>query len=633
MNANHPATTACFVRRNLPSADGVTGVAVAQYGLGWRAWPVLAMPQIALTCFEAIQPRQRLLTLGGARGSGHSPQRLSIVLGAVMLALALPSAAQPVPDAGSLLQQIERDRTPVVPPARRPDAAPVPEFKPSGSLSVTVQRFEFRGHRLLGEAALQAAVAPWLARPLDFADLQRAVAAAAQAYRDAGWVVRAYLPQQEINGGTVTIQIVEALLGAVQLDAVPGLRLDPERARRTVLAVQPLGAPLNATAVDRALLLLQDLPGINVKGNLAAGQQDGQTDLLLRLGSQSVLAGEALLDNAGSRATGASRLSVNLLSRSALGLGDLGTASLIHAEGSDYLRLAASLPVGDRGLRAGLSASALRYQVISAAFASLALDGRSDTLGLNLSYPVLRSTARNLYANLGVDQVRYDNRSVGVSTSDYRVRSAQLGLSGSQFDEWGGGGLTSASMTLVLGRVDLAGSPNQASDAAGARTDGSYRKLRYSIARQQSLGGRLSLGLNFSGQLANRNLESGERFFLGGAQGVRAYPASEAGGAEGQLLSIGLRFRVRDDLSAEAFYDRGQIKVNRNNNFPGAASLNRYALHGVGTSLAWFSPWGVNLTAAWSRRLGSNANATASGRDQDGTLNHNRFWLTASYAF
>ena len=36
----------------------------------------------------------------------------------------------------------------------------------------------------------------------------------AAAYREAGWVVRAYLPQQDIAGGTVTIQIVEAIFGA-----------------------------------------------------------------------------------------------------------------------------------------------------------------------------------------------------------------------------------------------------------------------------------------------------------------------------------------------------------------------------------------------------------------------------------
>ncbi|CAD5367386.1 ShlB/FhaC/HecB family hemolysin secretion/activation protein [Rubrivivax sp. A210] len=560
--------------------------------------------------------------------------KLLPVSAALLFTLAhLPAQAQTAtpPDAGALRQQIEQGQQPALPAARRPVAPPAPEYKPAGNLSVTVARFEFRGNSLLGDAALQAAVAPWLQRPLDFAELQRAVAAAANAYREAGWIVRAYLPQQEIAAGTVVVQIVEARFGAAQINSAQGLRLDPERARRMVLAAQPTGAPLSGQAVDRALLLIQDLPGVSVKGNLAPGKEDGETDLLVRLDARPLWTGDATLDNVGSRSTGAWRLAGSVQARSAFALGDMASVNLIHSEGSDYLRAAASLPLGFEGLRLGASVSTLDYKVVSADFSALDLKGSSSTLGLDATYPVIRATARNLYASANLDLRGYRNSGSGVVTSDYSVRVLSAGLSGSQFDEWQGGGLTTASLTLSAGQVDLGGSPNEALDAAAAHTQGSFQKLRFSLGRQQTVDARTTLHAVVSGQFASRNLDSGEKIYLGGSTGVRAYPSSEAGGSEGLSLAVDLRFRVNDNLSVGGLYDWGQVTVNRKTGFPGATPNNRLSLQGLGATAAWATPWGVNLSATWSHRLGDNPNATAGGQDQDGTLVKNRLWFSATY--
>ena len=64
-------------------------------------------------------------------------------------------------------------------------------------------------------------------------------------------------------------------------------------------------------------------------------------------------------------------------------------------------------------------------------------------------------------------------------------------------------------------------------------SDGGWRKLRVAASRQQSLGAGLSLVVAWNAQFSDRNLDSAERVYLGGAGGVRAYPASEGGGAQG----------------------------------------------------------------------------------------------------
>lgn len=561
------------------------------------------------------------------------PTTLAVLALALASGMGAAQAQTAAPDAGSLMQQIERGQQPNLPQVRRPSVAPQPEMKPTSGMVITVSRFRFAGNTLIDESRLQPAVAPWVGRPLDFSELQKAAAAVAAVYREAGWVVRAYLPKQEIENGVVTIQIVEAVLGSVLIEAPESLRLSPEVARRMVSAAQQPGQPLNAEAVDRALLLVDDLPGVTVQGNLKEGTNDGETDLLLNMEPEPFLSGDVGVDNTGSRSTGGNRVTASLYAGSPFRLGDQIGVNLIKSEGSEYLRGAWSLPVGNQGWRLGANYSGLRYDVVTPEFSSYKLRGRSSSAGVDASYPIVRSRMKNLYLRFAWDRKSYYNESLDAATSDYGINVASVGLSGNAFDSLGGGGATTGALTLSSGKVDLGGSPNQVSDAAGANTQGSYQIYRYALNRLQAITPDLTLFAAWSGQMASRNLDSGERFYLGGANGVRAYPASEAGGSEGDLINLELRYRLPANLSLTGFYDWGRVKVNHNNDFAGAAAKNSLELQGAGMSMAWASPFRANFRLTWAHRIGTNPNPTATGKDQDGTKDMNRFWFMATLPF
>ena len=140
----------------------------------------------------------------------------------------------------------------------------------------------------------------------------------------------------------------------------------------------------------------------------------------------------------------------------------------------------------------------------------------------------------------------------------------------------------------------------------------------------------VSLFGSLSGQAASKNLDSSEKFYLGGASGVRAYPASEGGGAEGHLLTLELRWRLPEGVNLTTFHDSGSVTVNRNNEYSGAASPNDVSLRGSGLSLSGQLASGLSVKLTWARRQGKNPNPTASGNDQDGSLKYNQLWLTTS---
>jgi hemolysin activation/secretion protein len=541
------------------------------------------------------------------------------------------SRAQTAPDAGSLLQQIERQQHPELPAKAKPLFLPPPVLQSLGQATVVVKDFRFAGNTLLRNGQLAPAVASFKGRPLTFNELQNAAIAVAAAYRKAGWVVRAYLPEQDITSGTVIIQIVEAKFGAVRVEGAT--RLANSRVTRVIDAAQRPGAPLNADAMDRGLLLLNDLPGVTAEGRLEEGQAQAETDLIVKVGEGKLVTGNVEVDNAGQRSTGLSREMANASLNSLFGFGERVDAMLLHSLGSDYERAAYSQPVGSSGWRVGVNASQLNYHVVTADLAALDARGTSTTAGAEASYPLIRARLENLYFSFAFDDKRFDNKSNGIINSAYSVRVASLGLYGNSFDSFHGGGANNASVTFEQGNVDLAGSPNEAADTATLRADGAFSKFHFSAARQQTITDRFSLYGALSGQVVSKNIDSSERFYLGGSTGVRAYPENEGGGSEGLLLNLEARERLPLNFNVVGFFDVGSVEINKKNDFGGAAHPNTDTLKGIGVSVGWTAHMGFNIQASVARRIGHNPDPTSTGTDQDGSLDKNRVWLLASVPF
>ena len=540
--------------------------------------------------------------------------------------------AQTPPDAGSVRQQIEQPRQAPLPPKAAPQFEAPSPLEDTGGISVTVKAFNFAGNTLLTKSRLARSVAGFVARPLSFAELQNAAIAVATAYRRAGWVVRAYIPKQDVTGGTVTIQVIEAKMGSVRVDG-ESKRISAYRVQRIVESAQRSGQLLNADSLDRALLLIGDMPGVSAGGSLSEGLYQNETDLVVALSDSNEVSGDVTADNAGQRATGAVRILADATLNSAFGIGDRAAATILHSSGSDYQRAAFSIPVGYAGWRVGVNASHLTYEIGTAAFAALDAHGNSSSVGVEGTYPLVRSRLKNLYFSANFDDKHFDNLTGSDTTSRYSSQDLSLGLYGNLFDDLGAGGANNASLTVTFGHLDLAGSPNEGADSATTDSAGSFRKVLFSASRLQSLTEHFSLYAALSGQTANKNLDSSEKFYLGGSTGVRAYPTNEAGGAEGWLFDFEARERLPLNFNLAGFIDYGTVRVNERSGFSGAQAPNTESLKGAGFSLGWFADFGLSAKATYAHRIGSNPSPTVTGDDQDGSLVKNRIWLQLSMSF
>ncbi|TWB31638.1 ShlB/FhaC/HecB family hemolysin secretion/activation protein [Nitrospirillum bahiense] len=539
------------------------------------------------------------------------------------------------PDAGSILRDTERT-TPrlTAPPAPlRPvvPEAPPPE-RPAQGPTVHVTAFHIAA-TLFPEAELQAVLAPFRDRDLTLGELQSAASAVSTYYRQHGYLARAYLPRQEIRDGVVTIAVQESRLGRVVVDPSSDTRLDADTAAGYLLDRQARGEALRLDALEGGVAALDALPGITATATAEAGQAADQTDIRLKLTEGPLFSGVALVDNQAQRASGGWRGIAVLSANDLAGIGDQTVLTGVRSLGSNYSRLAATLPVGYSGLRLGVNGSAFDYRVAHD-FNAGTPDGWGATGGAVATLPLWRTEDTALDGRLVYEHRRLVNRTAEIATGITVIDAATLGVSGVARDGWDG--VDQVDGTLTAGNVDLGGVPeNQAVDDASARTQGGYAKLALTLSHAQPLGEGVELVARLAGQWASSNLDSSERLALGGPDAIRAYPVNEGQGAEGALGTLELRWRPVDSLRLAAFWDGGWIRQfvspwagwNRGTDLP-----NDYGLQGIGVAVSWRPVDALTLDATLAHVVGDNPGRIA-GTDSDGLRRHTRAWVRVTGSF
>ena len=537
--------------------------------------------------------------------------------------------------AGQIFQQ-NKDLAPITPLLPEPSLAPSPlQVKPQPSdanqVRFVVKRFVFVGNNQVQNDELQRVVVDLINKPITFADLQRASDALAEYYREQGWLVRVVLPQQDITEGTVTFNIVEAKLGGIKIDN-QSKQVSNARVEQWVYGRIPKDSHLSLKELDHAILTLNDLPDVNVKGTLQSGASAGETLLLVTVTDKPLLNGQLSVDNFGDDNTGRVRTAAQLFVNGPLNIGDQLTVYGMYSEGNRYGRVGYSAPIGTDGFRLGVNASAMGYRVLNQSFQSLFAHGEAYTAGVDASYPILRSRAANITAIANFNQNQFKNWTInGINYEQtYDTHVGQLGLAGNRIDELAGGGISTGSLVMSSGDV---GRRSQSIFNQNYGVAGHFTKLRYALSRNQAITGSMSGYVTVSGQVASKNMDSSEQLYLGGPNGVRAYSSGQGAASQGNLASVELRQQLPYETLLTAFYDLGTAQTWKSNNVAINGVDNSYVLQGVGLSLSWLGPYNVNVKATWAARTGGLSQSVTNYLNQNGGLSFNRFWLSASVSF
>ncbi len=514
---------------------------------------------------------------------------------ALLVALApwaAQSAGAPPEGAGTILQQIQ----PVTPPAPSSTGTGLQieqtgpgELPPTAAFPVTTIRIS--GNTLFDAETLHALVADGEGKNLTLPQLGELAARITEYYRAHGYpLARAIVPAQTIRDGLIDVQVIEARFGKILLDNRSRVT-DP--LLRDVFANLKGNAPIEESSLNRALLLLSDIPGIAVNATLKPGDTAGTSDLQVEAESGAAVTGNVTLDNYGNPLTGRERAGATLSLVDPLRHGDVLTVSgLTTGNEMRYGRIAYEWLLNGMGTRLGGSYSALHY-ALGGAFAPLQVKGTAQVDSLWTRHPFIRGQNANLFG-----QIEYDRKELrdhidvsGIST-DRHLGNWVASLIGDARDAlFLSGAVNTWSLGWTSGRVTFDNAAAQLADAATAKTQGGFSKLNGSFARLQGLSPNNALYLSVSGQWTNGNLDPSEKMIAGGPYSVRAYDTAAVSGDMGLLATAEFRRDLGSALQGQwqamAFADRARITVNK---IPFAAGTNSATLSGLGVGLNWTGP-------------------------------------------
>jgi len=313
--------------------------------------------------------------------------------------------AGPVGYAGA--QQVAPSR--VTPESLRPAPAAPPTIElPSGApeavppnaanLSVRVGQVEVAGTfpEFHGETA--ALLDPLRGKQMTVAQIYEAASTLEHAYAAAGYVLARVVvpPQKLVDGGTVRFTVIDGTIERVDVSAVPERQRAVIAARMAAIVGEP---HVMLDDIQRRLLLVSDLPGLQLRSTLARGDTPGGT-LLVVEATQNYVTGTVGVDDRLPSSLGTWTINTNLALNDALGLGE--QAYFSYSSNPDFgtprLRVRGGgivLPIGSDGFTLNPEYTESVARAIPTPGAPAAL-GDFQRFALHATYPLIRTREQTL---------------------------------------------------------------------------------------------------------------------------------------------------------------------------------------------------------------------------------------------
>jgi hemolysin activation/secretion protein len=520
--------------------------------------------------------------------SPRSRFSLAAALPACLAPLALYAAEPVVPNAGSILQQTQ----PVEPPTPSSNGTGLSIEEAGGatlppSAPFLVKSIQLSGNSVFGGATLHALIADAEGKSMTLPELGAVIARVSAYYHSHGYpLARAIIPAQTIQDGAVRVEIIEARYGQITL--ANHSRVSDPLLQATLAPVQT-GQVIGQAPLNRALLLLSDIPGVAVAATLKPGETVGTSDLEVQTAATSAVAGDVSVDNDGNRYTGRARLGGTVSFIDPLHHGDaLSLTGLTSGSGMNYGSVGYEALLNGAGTRMGGSYSALHY-ILGSTLAPLDGHGIADVESLWLKHPFVRTQDFNIYGQIQYDH-KHLNDDIDASDihTDRHLDDFTASVAGDLRDSLLSGGVNTWSLGWTSGRLNFDNGAAQLADSTTARTQGGFSIWNATFSRLQHVSAGDSVYLTLTGQWSNSNLDPAEKMVAGGPFTVRAYDIGALSGDTGVLASAEFRHDLRllwnGQLQAVAFADSEHVTINHDVWAPGPNSA---TLSGAGLGFNW----------------------------------------------
>jgi hemolysin activation/secretion protein len=492
-----------------------------------------------------------------------------------------------VPEPGDESQvAIPQENIPLVP---APEAAKAIHF--------VLRNVTIEGGTALSTADMADLYTPYLGQEVTL-DIAWSIAAGiTNRYRNAGYFLsRAYVPQQQVRDGVITIGVIEGYIGKVEVPA----GTDTPSVVQDYIDQLVKQRPVTAAEVESFLLRLNDLPGLSFRAVLSPLEEKQPAAPAVKLSliaTDKAGTGSMSFDNYSSRFLGphefSGSYSTSLLPLQQTTISGLNSAPfdrLHYGFLGQTIVLAPSLSFDVNG---SVTTAKPAYTL-----SPFHIDSEATYESASLNYQWLRQRTQNLMFKATFDVRDVSSDILGAPLTRDHIRTFRAGATYDFEDAWNGTNIIN--FTASHGIDGLGASHPNASFLSRAGADPDFSKGELSVSRLQRLTENWSLFAAAYGQVASGVLFSSEQFGYGGQSFGRSFDASELTGDSGIDEALELRYNGFTSLQPinvqpYTFCDSGTVW----NSALGQPNHQTGASAGFGVRLSSVSNQFANLGAAW----------------------------------
>ena len=484
-------------------------------------------------------------------------------------ASSLPSAAQGQASPGRVTEQFEDRFTPSVSPQ-----VEVTEFQPVGApanadqISLTLNSLNFEGVTVYTASDLEAIYGNVLGQTITLADLYGIANEITLRYRNDGFILtQAIIPPQTIDGGTATIRVVEGFVDSVVVEGDPSITGSP-LIQRMANQISFDGA-LNASDLERQLLLINDLPGVSARSVLSPSPTvTGAADLRLII-ERDPFDGLIGVDNYGSRYLGPLQTTfIGSANNFFLGFNERLTGQLVLAPSPEielsYVALNYEQPIWSHGTMLDIFLSRTDTEP-GFDLEQFEVEGESNFVSVQVEHPFVRSRAFNWYGRALLDWRDVETVNNLNDDRDDQIVAARIGTRVDFLDTLLGVAFNTLDVELAHG-LDILGATDDGSTTL-SRPDGEpeFFKISGEYQRLQNVTRSINVLLGLRGQWTDEALLSSEEFGFGGINYGRGFDSSEIIGDRGVAGKLEIQvdqpiqWNLVQDYQVFGFFDAGRV--------------------------------------------------------------------------
>ena len=471
----------------------------------------------------------------------------------------------------------------------------------------TIDHFVVQGNSLLNSAGIDAVLQPFTGPQRSYSDIQRATEALRLHYFNQGFsVVWIMVPEQDLDQGIVTLQIIEGRIGTVTVTGNRYFDNANIRASQPALAEGTIPA---MGSISANVQLANENPGKQVDVVLRQATTAGVVDATVAVIDERPLKAFMTFDNTGNQQTGDYRLGVGVQHANLFGRDQVGTFNFVtspdHASKVSQYSASYRLPLygHDNSLDFIAAYSDVNAGTAQTVAGPLTFSGKGTVYGLRYNQLLSRHGEYSHQLVYGFDYRAYKNTcslgdfgAAGCGPAAVDVTASPLSVTYS--GNWARPERISEFYLTLAHNLSSGGHGSEANfNAARPSPDGnggassSYTILRLGTSIVQGLGNNWQVRAAINAQYTPDALITGEQFGSTGATAVRGFLEREIARDTGfsanfEIYSpdlVGILVPGEGNLRALLFYDTARSA----NNTLGGESRQQSSIASVGAGLRW----------------------------------------------